>query len=121
MDVPEFPEIVKAGGISFRFGNAESTTIVSASFTDLGESVSDILESSADAFEETTDEFDLRPSGARAFTQELYGTWQTKVMWPVEEGVAAALVSLRTGGGEFGCSEAGVAIRTRVVESIGPA
>jgi hypothetical protein len=121
MDAPEFPEIVKAGGITFRFGNAESTTTVSASFSDLGESVSDILASSSDAYEETIDAYDLRPSDARSFTQELTGTWQTQVMYPVEEGVASLLVTLRTGGGEFGCSEAGKAIRTRVVESIGPA
>jgi len=49
MDAPEFPEIVKSGGIAFRFGNAESTATVSASYSALGESVSDILDSSSDA------------------------------------------------------------------------
>lgn len=120
MDAPDFPEIVTSGGIGFRFGSADSTTSVNVSFNDLGESVSDILESSAEAYAETTDEFDLRPSGARAFTQEPTGVWQTKVTWPVEEGVAAVLVSLRTDQGEFACSEAAGAIRTRVVESIRP-
>lgn len=124
VDTPEFAQVRTTGGVAFNFGNADTTTNASAATNQIYESVSALRESLADAYKETTGEYDLRPSDARSFTQNLEGSvsiWQTTVAWPVDQGVMSVRITFNTGGEGEGCSEAASAIRTRMVESVGPA
>jgi hypothetical protein len=124
VDTPEFAQVRTTGGVAFNFGNADTTTNASAATNQIYESVSALRESLADAYEETTGEYDLRPSDARSFTQNLEGSvsiWQTTVTWPVDQGVMSVRITFNTGGEGDGCSEAASAIQTRMVESVGPA